>query len=194
MNKTNIVIGTIASLALLGVIWLGLGHKTQIASFGNTSIDGSQTILPNPSNYDYLVARLALGLGTNLSNSNTGAGNLNIAGQRVAINTASTTVCAIQNPLGVTSTIMGVYVSITGATSSAATYGLGTTTTQYGTSTNMTTQTIGASSQGIITWDPGTDNSLIGPNAWFTVGNAPTGVFYPYAASGFCGMTVESAN
>lgn len=202
MNKTNIIIGGIAVIALLGVIFLGLTRAPAqtTTSFGNTSIDGTQANLPNPSNYDYLVARLVLGLGTNTSVSSTGVGNINIAGQRQLLASGTSTVCAIQNPLNATSSVMNVSMNITTATSSAITWGLGTSTTQFATSTSMETAAIAASNQGTITWDPGSNNAVIGPGQWFTIGPAAgtagnTGAFSNgVVLVGSCQMTLQSAN
>lgn len=194
-NIKTYVIAGIVSLIVAGGIWLALPAKTTTvttaASFGNTSIDGSQSNLPNPSNYDYLVARLGLGLGTNVSNSNTGVGNLNIESQKMVL-IASTTPCAIQNPTGATSTIINFALNVTTSTSTATSFAIGTSTTQYATTTTMETAGLGAGSQGTITWDPGVNNSVIGPGQWIVAGNALGQVFYPFATGGSCSATFET--
>lgn len=204
--STNIKTGIIAAIVALivaGGTWLALPAKTPAvgaANFGNTSIDGSQSNLPNPSNFDYLVARLVIGLGTNTSVSATGAGNINIAGQRMLLASGTSTVCAIQNPLNATSSILNVSMNITTATSSAITWGLGTSTTQFATSTSMETAAIAASNQGTITWDPGINNAIIGPGQWFNIGPAAgtagnTGAFSNgVVLVGSCQITLQSAN
>lgn len=137
MNETLKTIGVSAFVALVvaGGIWLALPAKTPVvganAVFGNTSIDGSQSNLPNPSNSDYDVARLALGLGTNLSISNTGVGNVNIEAQKMNLVAATTTPCAIQNPLNATSTVQDVTVNVTTSTSTTASFSVATSTTAF---------------------------------------------------------------
>lgn len=193
--KTGIIAAVVAIVVTLGV-WALLPAKTAnvgaAALFGNTSTDGSQAILPNPTNYDYLVARVALGLGTNLTNSNTGAGNVNIEAQKQNMVSASTTVCAIANPFNATSTVSSFAMNITTGTTTATSYAIGTSTTAFATTTTMETAPVASGAQATITWDPGVNNSVIGPGQFIVVGNAVGQVFYPFAAAGTCSATFQS--
>lgn len=197
MNTTlkTVIVSAIAAIVVAGGLWLMLPAKeaTVATSYGNTSIDGSQTSLPTPSNYDYLVARLAFGLGTNLSNSNTGAGNINMAGQKANLLPASTTVCAILNPFSATSTVQSFSINVTTSTSTATSFAIGTSTNAFATSSSMVTGTIGSGATGVVTWDPGANNGSIGPGQYVTVGNATGQVFYPFAVGGTCQATFQTA-
>lgn len=180
MNNTlkTISISALVAFIVTGAIWLALPAKTPViganAVFGNTSIDGSQANLPNPSNSDYEVARLALGFGTNLSNSNTGAGNVNIEGQRVAITAASTTLCAIQNPFNATSTLQEFTMNVTTASSTATQLVIGSSTNAFSPANSpFYGATLAASREGtFVTGDTATSTGLgvvLGPTDWMIV-------------------------
>lgn len=198
MNNTLKTVITSAFVALIvaGGIWLTLPAKEATvgaaALFGTTSIDGSQANLPNPSNGDYVVARVALGIGTALTNSNTGSGNVVEEAQRMAIVSASTTPCAILNPFNATSTVMNFVMNVTTATSTGTSFAIGTSTTAFATTTSMETAGLASNAQGTITWDPGLNNSVIGPGQYVVAGNATGQVFYPFAVGGFCQATFQS--
>lgn len=198
----NIITSAVVALVVAFGLWCVLPAKTPVVgatNFGNTSIDGSQSNLPNPSNYDYLVARLALGLGTNISNSNTGVGNINVAGQKMNLVSGTSTPCAIQNPLNATSTISSVSMNITVATSSAITWSVGSSTTAFATTSNMETVAVAAGAQQTITWDPGADNAQIAPRDWVVIGAsgataAGTGAFTSIILGGTCQIVLNSAS
>ena len=59
--KINVILGLVILSLVIGFIGLvKTPSKNSVVSFGNVSTDGSQSVLPNPSNFDYLVARLVL--------------------------------------------------------------------------------------------------------------------------------------
>lgn len=180
MNNTLKTIGISALVAFIvtGAIWLALPAKTPIiganAVFGNTSIDGSQANLPNPSNSDYEVARLAFGLGTNLSVSSTGAGNVNTEAQRVNITAASTTLCAIQNPFNSTSTLQEFTMNVTVASSTATSLVIGSSTSAFSPAVSpFFGATLAANSQGtFMAGETASSTGLgvvLGPTAWMIV-------------------------
>lgn len=197
-NKTTMttikiaLIAAVVALIVSAAAWGVAPVKSSSVTYGNTSTDGSQAILPNPSNFDYLVGRIAIGLGTNVSNSNTGAGNINLEGQRMALVAATTTPCAILNPLNATSSVTGFTMNITTSTSTAISLAIGTSTTAYATSTTMETAAVAAGAQATITWDPGVNNAVIGPGQYIVAGNATGQVTYPFAIGGTCQATFQS--
>lgn len=199
----TIITSALVALIVTGGIWLVLPSKTPViganAVFGNTSIDGSQSNLPNPSNSDYAVARLALGLGTAMTNSSSGAGNINLEAVRQVIATATTTTCSIANPFLATSTILSFSYNITVGTSTPAAgidYTVGTTTTAFATSTNMVAdQYVAAGAQKTITWDPGANNSVLSANQFITVGALASSTITGtggIVTGGTCAATFES--
>lgn len=200
MNKTNIIVGVIAVIALIlaGLAYLKNTESSPVAStqnYGNTSIDGSQANLPNPSNSDYNVARLALGLGTNMSNSNSGVGNINIEAQSQSMTAGTTTACTIANPFDATSTIMSITANFKSGISGGVTFALGTTTSGTATSSGMLTSAFGSNVGGVITWDPSVSNAYIAPSGevvlGYTTGSA-TGT--PYIINGTCSAVFQSVN
>lgn len=195
MNKTNIIVGVIAVVALIlgGLAYIkntSVSSGTQ--SFGNVSVDGSQSNLPNPSNSDYSVARLAQGFGTNLS-VNSGVGNINIEGQAQNMVAGTTTVCTIQNPFNATSTIMSVVANLKTGISGGATFALGTTTSGTATSTSMSSVAFGTFVGGLITWDPGVQNAYLAPLGQVTLGfTAGSATGTPYIINGTCSALFQS--
>lgn len=178
MNTLKTIgISAIVALIITSGVWLMLPAKTPVvganAVFGNTSVDGSQSNLPNPSNTDYDVARLALGLGTNLSNSNTGAGNVVLEAQRMALVAATTTPCAIQNPFNATSTVQSVTVNVTTSTSTSASFQLATSTTAFANTSPIFGATLAANQQGtFMTGETASSTGLgvvLPPSAWIVM-------------------------
>ena len=197
MTTSQKVIGAVAVLGvILGAVALLLPHSTPstATTFGNTSVDGSQSNLPNPSNFDYLVARLALGYQTNLSVNGTGANNINVEAQRANMVSTSTVICAIQNPFNATSTIQNVVFNPTVGTSSSLTLTVGTSTSAVATSSTMMTVVVPAGSTGYpATWDPSTNNAAIPPGDWVVFGpGAGTAVTYAYTYTGTCSGLFQS--
>jgi hypothetical protein len=202
MNKTNIIVGAIAVIALIvgGIAFLrgpSSSTSSSVAStqnYGNTSIDGSQSNLPNPSNSDYSVARLAQGFGTNLS-VNSGVGNINVEAQAQNMVAGTTTVCTIQNPFNATSTIMSVTANLKTGISGGATFALGTTTSGTATSTGLATTAFGTFVGGLITWDPSVNNAYLAPLGQITLGftgGSATGT--PFTINGTCSALLESVD
>lgn len=167
------------------------------APAGNSALS-SGVILPNPSVYDYLVARayayvkwLGLDNGTSVPT--------NSAAVRAAVISTSTVLCSLTNPLGATSSITHAVIMFSTAPTSTLSLVVGTsslaTNTIYATSSGMMTQTVLVSATGTpFTWDPGVSNDTIGPNGvvTFGVGGGSSGTWYGVAGS--CSMTVVSDN
>lgn len=176
MNK-NILTGVLMALAIIvvfGVYSVTHQPKTLAVTLGNTSIDGSQALLPNPSNADYEVARLAFGLGTNLSVSSTGANNVNIEAQRVSLTPASTTLCAVQNPFNATSTLQEFTLNVNVSSSTVTSLTIGSSTTAFSPAVSpFFGATLAANAQG--TFETGETASstglgvVLGPTAWMVV-------------------------
>lgn len=190
----TIITAAIVALVVSAGIWLALPAKTAVVgatNFGNTATSGTQANLPNATNYDYLVARLALGLGTNTS-------NVVIEAQRMSLVSATSTPCAIQNPFNATSTVQTVTMNITTATSSAITWAVGSSTTAFATSSNMESIPVVAGAQTTITWDPGINNATLSPRGWVVIGPdtatlVGTGAFSSVVLAGSCSATFQSA-
>lgn len=197
MTKTIITAGIVALIVAVG-LWLILPAKAPIAtaSFGNTSTDGSQSNLPTPTNYDYLVARLGLGLGTNLSVSSTGAGNINILGQKMNLVGATTTPCNIQSPFTTATSTAELIMNITTATSTSQNIQIATAsvpnafttivssgvTVTGGTQATLGVDTIASSTGQLIT---------VGPSGWIAAGSSnSTALTY----GGTCSVIFTSAN
>jgi hypothetical protein len=106
-----------------------------------------------------------------------------------ALVAATTTPCAIQNPSSTaSSSIVWFGANLSTATSTAGSYVVGTSTTAFATTTTMIGITaIGAGNTPTITWDPGVNNSVLGPSQWIVFGIAATGsVNYGYTYGGTC--------
>lgn len=178
MNDTlkTIITAAIVALVVAGGTWLVLpakeAHVGAATVFGTTSVDGSQANLPNPSNYDYLVARVALGLGTNLTNSNTGAGNVNVEAQKMNLVAATTTPCAIQNPFNATSTLVNAVMNVTTGTSTAAVLTIATSTTAFAATSPVFGATLAANTQGTFMAGETASSTGLGvvipPTGWVT--------------------------
>lgn len=195
----TIITAALVALVVTGGTWALLPAKTPAigaqAIFGNTSIDGNQANLPNPSNADYLVARLALGLGTNLSNSNTGAGNVVIEAQRQNIVAATTTPCAIQNPFNATSTLVDGTINITTSTSTAGVFTIATSSTAFATTSPIFGATLASGADGtLLTGETASSTGLgvvLGPSAWLVFG--VTGAGYGFTYGGTCSAVFQAA-
>lgn len=201
MNDTLKTIVTSALVALLvaTAVWLWLPAKTPHVglAFGNTSTDGSQANLPNPSNADYMVGRLAFGLGTNLSNSNTGAGNVNLEAQRVNMVAATSTPCAIQNPFNATSTLLSFTANITVSTSTAVQFVVATSSTPNATTSPIFTASLASGAEGtFLTGETASTTGLgvvLGPKDWSTMGiTAGSGSAGNATLGGTCSAVFQS--
>lgn len=197
MNKSNIIIGGIAILALfLGGFSLLAKEKTSTAmtqTVGNIAQSGTQANLPNPSNSDYAVSRLALGFGTNLSNPAGTFGNINIESQAQQMTAGTTTACIIQNPFNATSTLMSFVGDLQTGISGGATFAIGTTTSGIGTSTNMLSVALATGVGGLMTWDPGVQNAYIAPLGSVVVGyTGASATGTPFTINGYCQAMFQS--
>lgn len=173
----TIGISALVALIVATGVWLVLPAKTPVvganALLGNVSVDGSQSNLPNPSNSDYEVARLALGLGTNST-------PINIEGQRMSLVAATTTPCAIQNPFNATSTVQNVTINVTTATSTSASFSIATSTTAFNASSVYYNATLAANAQGTFMAGETASSTGLGivlpPTGWvvMTLGSANT--------------------
>lgn len=168
-----IAIGALILAAVALLVGFNSSERTvNPVTFGNTSIDGSQSILPNPSNTDYDVARLALGLGTNLSNSSTGAGNVVFEAQRANLTPATTTPCSIQNPFNATSTLLGTTLNVTTATSTSASFVIATSTSAFANTSIFFGATLAANALGSFAAGESATSTGLGivipPTGWVT--------------------------
>lgn len=106
-----------------------------------------------------------------------GAGDLAIDTYAANATSASTTVCAIQNPNSATSSISAFSFQVTTATSTAISWVIGTTTSPYATSSGMVSATLSANEKGAITYAPVSRDNVIGPSEYVVVGTgANTGL------------------
>ncbi len=121
---------------------------------------------------------------------------------RQALVSGTSTPCSIQNPLSATSTVT-FSMNITTATSSAIAWSVGTSTTAFATSSTMVKNAlISANLFGNVTWDPGVNNGVVGPNgspmnSWVLIGPDnltanTTGAFTSIVITGFCQATFTS--
>lgn len=98
---------------------------------------------------------------------------------RMLMNTATTTLCAIQNTAA-TSSINSVSWIVTTGTSTAATIDIGTSTTAFSTTTNLVAATsLASGAQGTMTWRPvggSVVDHLIYPNEYIVVKTAGAGL------------------
>lgn len=154
--------GSVVVSVLLAVLIAGGMHGDVNQNVG--------AITSPSTNMDYLVLSQALGFG------NTGSSpNVNIAGPRTAFTAATTTPCAIQNPLNATSTIVAFSMNVTTGPAAAANIVVGTSTSAFGTSTGMLSSTVNTGAQATLTWDPPVNAGVIAPNAWIVAGTNGTG-------------------
>lgn len=107
--------------------------------------------------------------------------------------TASTTICAIQN-VNATTTLEWYAFTTTGSTT-ASSIVVGTTTTAFGTSSTpfVTSQTFAANAQGTINFQGSSNNAIISPNQWITLGATNGSASGPqFYASGLCSAQVRT--
>lgn len=193
---TAAVVSAIVAIVVAGGIWLSLPAKedTVAQGFGNTSVDGSQANLPNPTNYDYIVARVAMGLGTNLTNSNTGSGNINFEAQKMVLNVATGTPCAIQNPFNATSTLVDATLNITTSTTTAGVITIATSTTAFATTSPIFGATLASGAQGTFMAGETASSTGLGvvlpPTGWLVIGVA--GATGGFTYGGTCSAVFQS--
>lgn len=210
-TKVNII-GALAALALVGVLFLTFSQpKEQVATqtFGsipavnapaaNVVLPNGQ-LTPNPSTFDYLMARLYFYVDGALGFGNGTATPTNVQVVRMALTSGTSTPCALANPFTATSTVSNFSFNITTATSSAITWDIGTSTTAYATTTTMiNAQAVAASAQSTITWDGSTNNTVISSGQYIVAGPdkataAGTGAFTSVVLGGSCQATFTTAN
>lgn len=158
----------------------GAVSNTNAPAAGSTSASG--TILPNPSVFDYLVSRTYLYFDKALGFGNSTATPINEQAARAATVATSSVLCAVQNPLNASSSIMHVSIFFTTAPTSTLSLVVGTTTfaqAQYATSSGMMTISVPVSATSTsVDWDPGINNDGIAAGQWITfgVGGGSSGV------------------
>ena len=212
--QNNLKINIIAAVAVIALVFsfIGLfGHSSTPVSagnFGSTNNGGTAVTIPanttlpngyqtpNPTTLDYIVSRgfliaqniFALGNGTSVP-------TYQQAIRMSLVSTATTTPCAIQNPLNATSSITNFALNITTASTTAGTFVVGTSTTAFATTTTMlTAQVVGANAFGTLTWEGGVNNTVIGPNQWIVVGVQGTNGTAGFIYGGNCQATFQSVN
>lgn len=102
---------------------------------------------------------------------------------------ATTTVCAIQSPNATTS-LMNASLLETVSSTTASTITLATSTTAFATTSLITTATIGAGAQGQLTFDGGSNNTVVSPNTWLVFGQS--GGIGTFSPTGVCSVLLES--
>lgn len=179
MNK-NITIGVIAvAILVAGVIAGVLGGDTQVIEKvidkGSSSNIGALTGPDLP--YPYF-----------------GVGGVREFKQSTSLQTATTTVCAIQSPAA-TSTLKFAGIRFSTSSTTASTIHLAKATTAYATTTALGQGSLAAGAQGVVlaSTTPTTgvdDNVVFGPSEYFVVGmTGGAGTFSPV---GTCQATFEA--
>lgn len=118
---------------------------------------------------------------------------------RSALNTASSTLCAIQNPFNATSTIAEAFINVTTGTSSAAQIIIASSSTPYATSSPLMVATLASGQMGQIS-NPGIATSTglgvsVGPTGYVVIGIGSGGsVNYGYTYGGLCAARFVAAN
>lgn len=210
-NIKTYIVGAIAVLALVlaGAALTRPASSGGGVSFGaipsvnapaaNTVLPNGQ-LLPNPSNFDYLVARLyfyvdgALGLGNGTSVPT------NIQVVRALLTAATTTPCALRSPFTTaTSTITSFTLNVTTGTSSASQLIFATSSTPYATTSMLMTATIPASAQASFVSSGVATSSQLGsvvvPGGYAVIGTgAGSAVGYGYTYGGSCSATFQTIN
>lgn len=206
MTKQNILIGAIAVIALFALVRTFLVTSSVSPTAGSftptTGINmpagtalSNGYVLPNPTTYDYLVSRVYLVAQGILGYGNGTSVNTNEQIVRQPLVAATTTPCAIQNPLNATSTYSSSF-NVTTATSSAGIFDIGTSTTAFATSSAGSAQTIAANTQNTLSYagSSGSGGNIIGPSAWILYGMNTGSVSYGYTYGGTCQATFKTAN
>ena len=107
--------------------------------------------------------------------------------QRVAsLIAATTTPCVIKSP-SATTTLETFTMNVTTGTSTAPNLTLATSTITNATTSLVFNKTYGASTQFTLNWHPTTENALVSPNIFVSVGAA--GVPYGFTLVGTCSAT-----
>lgn len=104
-----------------------------------------------------------------------------------AMQTATTTLCAIANPHAATSTILGITAQITTGTSTAGALTFSTSTLQYATSTSdelIADKTVASGAQISVAWSPSSNNNVLGPGQFVLISTSGPGLGgYTYAGT-----------
>lgn len=109
-----------------------------------------------------------------------------------AMQTATTTLCAIQNPKSSTTTLQSFTAQVTSGTSTAAFISLATSTSQYATVTVnelITDHSVPANNQTTVTYNG--SNNVIGPSEYVLFQTAGAGLG-GYTYTGTCQATFEA--
>lgn len=110
-------------------------------------------------------------------------GDVKFWATKANMGTASTTVCAIANPVGgnaATSSIESITFQIDTGTTTAAAITIATSTSPYATSTSdelIADYAVASGAKATVVWNPsGANNSLIGPGQYIIVKTAGAGL------------------
>lgn len=202
MNKTNIIVGAIAVLALIvgGIAFLRSPStitndvsqaqpNQQFGAAGGTQMPNGK-ILPNPSVLDYFLARVALETdGTFMEGGATAATGIIEQSQVTACNqgiyAGSSTLFAIANPNNATSTFSITDMTATGqATTTSLLVGTSTATTTNAPTGSLVTSSLATSTSYFFApgTGVGTGNSS-GSNTYATIVVGPKEEVVGYATS-----------
>ncbi len=107
-------------------------------------------------------------------------------------NSTTTVACAIQNPLGATTTFSQIAFLVPVGTTTTTVLGIATSTNanRFATSTALNSTTLAAGAQGQSSYRPTTNNDVLGPTDWVYVGYG-AGTTLPTVAQnqrGFCSV------
>ncbi len=204
MNKINLIGYGIVTLVVGLIIGALIGFSSHLspvlttgaipalnAPVANTTLpNGIQT--PNPSNYDYLVARLYFYVDGALGFGNGTAVVTNEQAVRSTLSAATTTPCNLQNPFTATSSI-NTYVNVTTGTSTTESFVFGTSTTPNATTSPSASVTIALNAtptfaSGVI---------FVGPKSWVVGGFTATSSLLSdgrFTLGGSCQGTFRTVN
>lgn len=121
-------------------------------------------------------------------------GGVTVYNAKQTMQTATTTLCAIQNPRTATSTIRSFVAQIQTGTSTAAAISLATSTLQYATSTSdelIADYSVASGGQTTVSFTGTTNANIIGPNQWLLFRTAGAGLG-GYTYGGHCQATFEA--
>ena len=118
-----------------------------------------------------------------------------LQGVKMTMNTATNTLCALQNPSTTATSSFTVNVNITTSTSSATNIVIATSSTAFATTSAIGNFYVAANANASFS-GPGTTTSgsdgVVGPSQWVTVGTQNAAVTYGYTFGGTCDAVFQS--
>lgn len=127
-----------------------------------------------------------------------GVNGVKVYKSKMDMQTGTTTLCYIANPLGTagTSTIVSFAAQINTGTSTAATISLATSTDRYATTTAdelIADATVASGAKRTISWQPTSNLNIIGPGQYLLFRTSSAGLS-GYAYGGTCQASFESTS